>query len=280
VPLVFVFLIALSMSALVRHEIKAVLTASPILTRLVIGFAVIQVLSVALSRNVPFSLEKLIVAQLYWTLIFFVGCWVFSRPGRTERWAALLCLMLVPLGLIGLWEWSREQVPWAGRIPSFLKVEDESVQRILAGGGRAATGKYRVITTFTTALGFAEYLALTTPFLIHFVVGPFRLLVRLAAAVALPVTFLLVVLTDSRLGAAGFMLSFVLYLAAWGVLRWRHHRGSLFGPAVTLAYPLLFAGFIAATFTVGRLRRMVWAAVSTNSARKRARSNMRKGSIS
>jgi hypothetical protein len=53
-------------------------------------------------------------------------------------------------------------------------------------------------------------------------------------------------------------LSFLLYLAAWGILRWRQSRESLFGPAITLAYPLIFAAFIAATFTVGRLRRMVW----------------------
>jgi hypothetical protein len=257
-PLAVVFLIALSMSALLRREIKAVLAASPVLSRFLIGFVIIQILSIALSRNVPLSIDKLVVAQLYWTLIFFVGCWVFSRPGRAERWAAMLCLMMVPLALLGLWEWWRGQVAWAGRIPSFLKVEDEAVQRILAGGSRAATGKYRVISTFTTPLGFAEYLALITPFLIHFVMGAFRPIVRIAAAFALPFTFFMVTLTDSRLGAAGFLLSFVLYLAAWGVLRWRNHHGSLFGPAVTLAYPLLFAGFIAATFTIGRLRRLVW----------------------
>jgi O-antigen ligase len=101
-------------------------------------------------------------------------------------------------------------------------------------------------------------MAMATPFLIHFALGPFRAGVRLLALAGWPATFYMIILTDSRLGAVGFLLSFVLYVAVWAVMRWRHHRDSLFGPAITLAFPAIFGLFIAATFFVGRLRRMVW----------------------
>jgi hypothetical protein len=166
--------------------------------------------------------------------------------------------MLALLTLVGLWEASIGRVPWAGRIPSFLVIEDEVVQRILAGTSRAATGIYRVQTTFTTSLGYAEFMAITVPFLIHYVVGPFRTAIRIAAFAALPATFYMIILTDSRLGMVGFVLALFFYLLVWGARRWRFVKGSVFGPALTLAYPVLFGVFLVGTFTVGRLRTMIW----------------------
>jgi hypothetical protein len=257
-PLVLALLICASISSSFRKQVGQTLAAEPVVTRLFLAFVAIQFLSLPLSRELDASIDDLIVAQLYWTAMFLAGCYVFRRPGSVERWATFLCLTLVPLSALAIWEWSRSQVPWAGSIPSFLRVEDEQVQRILTGAARAATGKYRVQSVWTTSLGFAEFLALITPFLIHFVVGPFRFFTKLLALAALPLTFFLIVLTDARLGAAGFFLSFILYLGAWAGVRWKQSESSLFGPAITLAYPVLLAMFVAATLFIGRLQRMVW----------------------
>jgi hypothetical protein len=107
-------------------------------------------------------------------------------------------------------------------------------------------------------LGFAEYLAMTTPFLIHYVMGAFRPIIRAAAFLALPLVFFMILATDTRLGVAGFLLSFVGYAGLWAAVRWKSNRSSVFGPALTLAFPLLFMMFLAATFQVPRLSRMVW----------------------
>jgi hypothetical protein len=88
--------------------------------------------------------------------------------------------------------------------------------------------------------------------------GSFRLVVRAAALFALPLVYLMIVVTDSRLGIAGFLLSFVGYAGMWAAVRWRTNRKSLFGPALTLGFPLLFMMFLTATFQVPRLHRMVW----------------------
>src|SRR3546814_10380771 len=64
----------------------------------------------------------------------------------------------------------------------------------------------------TTSLGFAEFLALMTPFALHLVTCARRFWVRMAAACYLPVLFWAILLTDSRLGVVGYCLSFLSYL--------------------------------------------------------------------
>ena len=258
VPLLITLLICLSVSTQTRRDIAEVLRADTVVTRLLVAFIALQVFAVFISSDIGVSLDKLIVAQLYWSTVFFAGCYVFRDHGSIARWSAILCLILVPLCASGLLEWRNSQVPWAGHIPSFLAVEDEAVKRILTGTPRATTGTYRVQSTFSTPLGFAEYMVLATPFLIHYVVKPFRPIVRIAALLALPVVFFMLVLTDTRLGMAGFFLSFVLYVGMYAGHRWSQSRTSLFAPAIVLGYPAIFGMFIASTFLIGRLRRMVW----------------------
>jgi hypothetical protein len=258
VPMLATFLICLSVSSSFRSELKQILSAAPAIWKLVAAFVALQLMSIALSSDPGFSADKFIVAQLYWTAPFFIGCYLMSKPDNVTRWVALFCLMLVPLGFLGVWESINSRVPWADHIPSFLVVADESVQRILKGQTRAGTGIYRVQSTFTTSLAFAEYLALVTPFLIHYVMGSFRSSVRLLAMAALGATLYLIILTDARLGAVGFFLAGIGYSFLWAVRRWKRERESLFAPLIVIAYPAFFGLFIAATLTVGRLRRMVW----------------------
>lgn len=258
VPLAFVLFVCLSTSAEVRRDLTEVLQATPWIWRLITAFGVLAVLSVGYSTDPGISVNKLVVAGVNWFLLFFVSAYVFRTPGRAMRLAYLLWAIGVVVSLIGVQEWRHSVVPWAGHIPSFLVVQDESVQRILSGASRAATGIYRVQSKFTTSLGLAEFYALVLPFVIHFAITADRLVVRIAAALTVPFFLRLIVLTDSRLGMVGFFFSILIYLLIWGVWRWTRDRDSAFGPAVVLAYPAIFSGFIAATFFVGRLRAMVW----------------------
>ena len=258
VPMIIALLITLSVSKGSRHQFTEGLRGDVLLSRLVFAFVALQFASIFLSSDPSFSIDKFIVAQLYWTAIFLAACLAFRVPGSVEKWSALFCGLLLPLTILGLWEWTRSQVPWGGRLPSFLVVEDPLVQRILQGASRSASGKYRVQTTFVSALGYAEYMALTIPFLMHYLFGSYRFVVRVVAAVALPVTFFMIVLTDSRLGASGFMVSVVAYVGLWAAVRWRRHTRSVFAPALTIGYPIIFALFIASTLYVGRIRKLVW----------------------
>lgn len=258
IPLAMVMIISISISRNVRDQMKDIIRSTPVIWKLLVSFIVIQFISIFFSKNPLQSLDKFVIAQLYWTTIFFSACYVFRIHGRMTLWVILLIIMTVLVSAIGYWEWRIGRVPWAGHIPSFLQIEDENVQRILAGASRAATGIYRVQSTFTTSLGLAEFLALTTPFLIHLVIESRRWWIRAAALFFIPFIFFTIINTDARLGAMGFFLSFLLYIGLWGARRWLADRHSLLGPAVTLSYPILFSGFFVATMFVGRLRRMVW----------------------
>ena len=258
VPMVLLLLICVSQSPAFRGTIKHALAANVLITRMMLVFIALIVLSVGFSTQPSFSANILIVALVNWIGVFFVGLYVFSRARNVERFVWLMWGAALFWCAMGVWEARIAQVPWANSIPWFLAVEDESVQRILAGSMRDTTGIYRVQGKYTTSLGLAEFLALTTPFILHLMMEGRHWLIRLATVATLPFIFITILATDSRLGAVGFLMSFMLYLLFWGARRWLHDRDSLFGPAVTLAYPAIFAMFIAATFFVGRLRALVW----------------------
>jgi hypothetical protein len=170
----------------------------------------------------------------------------------------MLLVMLTINCFFGFWEWRLQAVPWAGHIPTFLKIEDETVQRILSPHARAASGIYRVHSTNSTTLGLAEMLGLSMPFAMHFILDRYKLWMRVAAAIYIPLAVNTIFMTDSRLGVVTALCSLVFYLLIWAVLRWKQERQSLFGPAVVLAYPAIFSGFVASTFFIGRLRAEVW----------------------
>ncbi len=258
VPLALTMLLCLSLSDNFRSQMKDIIGASPGVWKLLVAFIGLSALSIVVSTDRGVSINKFIVAQLYWTMIFFAAAYTFSRPGKMTIFSFILFFFVIYICTIGLQEWRLQRLPWAGNVPNFLKVEDEAVARILSAKSRAATGIYRVQSKFTTPLGLAEFLGLATPFILHFLMTHRSLLVKFVAAVSLPVMFYVIILTDSRLGVVGFFLSFMFYLAAWGILRWRHAERSLFGPAITLAYPILFSLFMASTFFVGRIRALVW----------------------
>src|SRR3546814_17739550 len=50
----------------------------------------------------------------------------------------------------------------------------------------------------------------------------------------------------------------MLYLLFAGVLMWRRSRSGVIGPAVVLAFPVMFLIGVVASFTVGRIRAKVW----------------------
>lgn len=270
-PMTILLLVCLSSSSAFRREVADVLRTSSWLSRLVIGFTILSGLSILLSVNPFFSINRYIVFVTACISSFFVACWYFRREGRLERFAYLLWYISLFCCAIGLYEARYSKLPWAGRIPSILRIEDENILRILAGIARAFTGVYRVQSKFSVSLSFGEFLGISTPFILHLMVSSRSLAVRILTAASLPVIFYIVIKTDSRLAAISFFSSVLLYGFYWGFALWRRDRRSLIGPAVTLAYPAVLLAFVALSFIWRRLEVMVWgggAAQSSTDARK------------
>lgn len=257
-PLVFILLVCVSISRDARARIAAALRATPLVWKGLVAFVVLQTLSIGLSSHVFSSLDRWVVAQTTWTAIFFASVHVFLKPQRVERMATLIWALAIIICAIGILEWRHSQVPWAEHIPSFLQIESDSVKRILAGSRRAVNGVYRVQSTFSTPLGLGEYLALSMPFVLQFALGAYKWPTKVAALVSAPLLLFVALISGSRLGLIGCLLSFLFYVIAWSVMEWRKERPNPLAPLLIVSYPMLFVGAIASTFLVGHLRHVVW----------------------
>ena len=223
---------------------------------------VIQFLSILLSADKGTSIDKFIVAQISWTAIFFASAYLFLRPRRVEIWAAMMWGLAIYLSILGLWEWKLHRLPWVGHIPSFLKIADEAVERALSGSMRAFTNRYRVQSTYSTSLGLSEYMALTFPFVLHFLSSRYRLWIRIAAGLSAPLIIYIVILTDSRLGTVGCFISMLIYPLVTAIRIWRRSPQGLLAPAVALAYPAVFCAALAASFMFPHLHGIIWGGAS------------------
>ncbi len=257
IPLVTTLLACISISKTFRTTLSNILAADKVMTQLVVALVGLWTFSLLLSRNPGMSINHYILTQLNLTGIFFVSCYLFSRKGFAEFWVRAFLAILAFICVLGIWESRIQHLPWAGHIPSFLKIDDPLVQKLLTPKiSRELI--YRVKVTATTPLGLAELLGLSMPFAIHFLLGSYRLFMRGAVALYIPAAFLVILHTDSRLGVVSAFASGLFYVLVWAVLMWRQQKNNLIAPAIVLSYPALFAAFMAATFAVPQLRYKFW----------------------
>lgn len=269
IPMLVMLLIAISVSRRFRGDIGQTLSALPMMWKMMVAFVGCQLLALLISGRLAEGLPRFIHLQIVWTAIFFVSAYVFSRPGRVHKWTVLIIVMAVLLSLLGIEESRRGHVLWSNSIPSFLKINEESVMRVLQGTFR--NGRYRIVGPYMSSLTFAEFLALASPFVLHAAVSAKKMWHRVLLILADVLIFFIIEGTQARLGAVGFLMAHAIYGLYWGVRRWMTNRTSLLGPALTLAYPALLSLFGLAVSTIGRLRTMVLgteAQAASNQARE------------
>jgi O-Antigen ligase len=278
IPMALCLLVCVSSSADFRSKVATALQQTPWLWKLFVAFVAVQIMTIGASSQLLATAQKVVLYQISWTAIFFVSCYVFLKPGRVERWAAIMCLMTIPVGLIAFWEFKHEVLPWVGHIPSFLTIQDPTVVKELVPKERSGAS-FRAQSTFDTPLNMAEYIALTVPFVYHFAVQRYPILVRLGAMALIPFMFAIGRTTDSRLAMVGFGLATSLYLLFFGVLQWRRSPNNLIGPAIVLTYPVMAVAAVASTFLVGRVRNRIWGSGTTYEVSSQGRLQMYKDGI-
>jgi len=277
IPMVGMLLICLSTSMRFRNELTEVMSAVPTLWKSVVVFAALSVVSIVFSHDPGTSVSKLIVAILYWYAMFFIALHAFRTPGRVERMAYFLWAILMFDCGIALWEGHIHALPWAGHTPSFLQVNDPVVIKILSFHGRSASGIYRIQGKFTTALGLAEFIGVVTPIVVYLLFNAKRWITKLAALISLPIIFMTVIGTDSRLAMNSYILSFFIYILVWSFQRWRTRKDSIGGPALILSYPFLAAALLTASFTVTRIHNAVWGGGAAQASTIARQLQMQKG---
>jgi hypothetical protein len=269
-PMAFFLLISLSASSTFREHIVDSAKATPLAFRLMLIFSVNEFVSIAFSHNITDSFNKVLIQQLNWTGVFLVSLFIFQKPGRVQRYLFLLLMLAIPIIILSIMESEEQHVLWSSNVPSFLRVEDPSAQLALSSAVRGATGQYRTKATFSTPLGLSEYMALMTPFALHWAVGRYNIVLRLLGLALVPTLYFVVRLTDARLGVAGYLVSLLVYLLFWSLVRWRRRMGDILTAAIVYAYPSMFLATVAATMFVHKIHVIVFgggAQVASNEAR-------------
>lgn len=257
-PLALVLMIALSTSQQLRADIARILETEPLIWKGIVAFAMIGTVTIAFSKEPFTSLNRHVINQIYWTMIFFLSVFMFSRPGRATKFVMIFMACAVVVSFIVMREVQLRQVPWANSIPSFLKVDDEYTAARLRGGTRAATDEYRAVGVQTTALSMAEFFALCCPFLLHAIFAAVTRNGRIIAAIAFGIVVYGIILTGSRLGMIGLLSTLLFYSLTVVARFWQANKNSILGPMAILAYPFFFIALLGLTFVSRRLEMMVW----------------------
>jgi hypothetical protein len=257
-PLTLIFLVSLSSNVQFRKDIGRVLSVSPVFWKAFLVLTAMEVITLPLSSHAGETVSRLVVLQTTQTMPFFLGCYVFSRQGRATYLVYTLWITTLILCAIALLEARIQHPLWFGHIPGFLKIESETVLRIMHGATRNTTGQYRVQAVFSTPLGLSEYLGIVTPFVLDLALSKKpNFFVRMGAAATLPLIVFVILGTDSRFGLMVTFLSVMFYLLAWALVH-RRRRHGLLGTAIVMAYPAVFSLGVLASMFIGRIRAKVW----------------------
>jgi hypothetical protein len=250
--LALTFLMGLSLSSSFRSEVSDVISRKNPFWLLFFGFVTLQIVTIPLSAD-PAKSFNLVFNQFFiWTVPLIFGAWYFRDEVHRTRWVNIFLALVTIHMAIGAFEYSNGRLLWAGHIPGFLQVQDEVMERILAGGWR--DGKYRITSSFFVSLSFAEYLACVVPFALHKAftsTGMFRRSVWIVFDLLLLTA---IIFTRSRLGIVGWISVHAIFVLFWGVRRWLKSREDLVGPAISLFYPVLVVVFAVSMFTVDAVK--------------------------
>ncbi|MFC3441146.1 O-antigen ligase family protein [Sphingobium rhizovicinum] len=250
---VLMLTISVSVSRDFRAELGGIFRASPLFFKFFGAFLIIQMASLAMAHDYRSAISFFVKDQLGWTSVLLMAAYIFSRPGTIMTWAATLRTMGIFLACIAFAEYKNEALLWMDHIPSFLSISDtELIARNLTPHFR--DGQYRVTGPFIVSLSFAEWMALTTPFFLYYILFG-RNLVLKGICLAADITLLFAVeLTQARIGLVGMLVTHTLFIGAWA-LRARTRGGNTLLPtAVLAAYPAIFCAIVVAVLTVDRLR--------------------------
>jgi hypothetical protein len=268
----FFLLICLSVSSPFRSRIGETAAAAPLAFRFFLAFTALEFITIPLAKHIPVAINQVIVQQLNWTSIFIAGLYIFKKEGRVQRYVFLLVAIAIPIIVLAFIEAHEQKVLWAGHVPGFLRVDDPSAQIALSRAMRSASGLYRAKVTFSTPLGLSEFMALITPFALHLAAARYNVVLRIFGVVLIPTLYFVARLTDSRLGVVGYLVSLLVYLLLWSLVRWRQRMGDIVTAAIVYAYPSVFLITVAAVTFIHRLHLIVFGG-GAQAASNEARSN-------
>ena len=230
-------------SSPLRRQMADVMGSLPGLRRVFWIFWFTTLVTLPLSPVLRESSTKLANNLIFWVGSLYLGGWLASRPGFATRAAKALIWTALITAAIGLLEWHMKTTPWFNHIPSFLTVDPGYLAVILSSQARAGTDIYRVHSTFATSLGYAEYMALVLPLLLHFFMEARVPLRKAAMFLGVIMCMLAMYWTNARsgmIGVFGSLFGYTFFRVFRGYLR---DRQSMTASSALYAFPVAAAIF-------------------------------------
>lgn len=255
-PMSLLMLLALATSRGLRSDLKETLRASKWLSISAIAFSLTQFASAIVSVGPIVSIYRLMDALFTWTAVFFTAALLLARPKFRDRLILYFVIFGLILAVLSIAEQMNRGVLWAElltRLPNILRADPVMIQTVIESSVDPISGKYRTKGIFNNSLSFAEYMALSGPFLIYLTLRHMRG-IWIALGVALNLLLIAgLYLNGSRLGLVGTVCGYVVFGAIWALDYWRRDRHSLIAPGLILAFP---AGAVALAFAIAFVGRI------------------------
>lgn len=238
----FLFLYCIFNSKTMRRDIVMALNESRALSFCIAGYVASQFISIAFSPSPGETVGRFFVAQVFWTLPFFVTLAVV----RTEKQLATLLLLLVGIAsveaLLGLIETYQKQIVWLRWLPPGFTADLEYLGRILRDLSR--DGQYRARGSFLLPLTFAEFLAVVLPLAYYLLMYQPGRAARMFGAVAVILILPGILVSNTRLGVNAALVSTAGAVGLAALRLWVRRKQSLIGPFVLTMLPLIFTGLV------------------------------------
>ena len=245
-------------SSRMRSEVAAAVGANPFLNIAFWIFTATTVLTLPLSDQIFFSINKWVNNQIYWTFFLLLSAWLCTYPGVMSRISRVIVWSAILVSVESIYEFKIERVPWVDYIPSFLKIDEAFMTHVLQNQARAGTDVYRAHGTFNVALILAEYLAIIMPFVIHEFLEARGFVRRALIGLGFVAIGIAMYLTNARSGVIGFFMSLFLYGGFYVFRHWRREKQSLIGVSILSMLPVAALAFGVLALTWQRLHNLTF----------------------
>lgn len=130
-PMVLLLLVCFSTNAQFRKDMHETLEAEPILWKMMLGFVVIQFISIVGGPDPAAAFKNFINYQLIWTAVFFASVFAFRDARVTAKFFKIFFVACMIVGLIAIIETENRGVLWKNHVPGFLQVDLETMSGVM-----------------------------------------------------------------------------------------------------------------------------------------------------
>lgn len=163
-----VMLIHFPQSRDTRQQVLDLLTWDRPAFRMYFTYLCIGALLVPFSRNPTTSLTFLLLQEVLALAPMVLAACVFAmRPETVGRVMQIFLLTGTATMIIAVVENQMQLPPWANYIPSFMRIDPETLERVLSPQARFTDGRYRIRSIFMVVLYYTQYLSVLMPLFVY-----------------------------------------------------------------------------------------------------------------